>query len=114
VADSYYSRRSAQDPAWRDRQIAAARERKRRARAADPDAARRANTDYLRRHRAKVRAHGVTFRELLKRSPRDDRETLALVLAQEVASGRVDLKLGRLYVLNGTLPEDVKCALLDL
>lgn len=99
MAEGYYARRSARDPAWREAAIAAAAERKRRRRQSDPEACRVAQREAMRRWRARLRAHGLTFHELLLRVG-GERETLALVLNEEVRAGHVHLAAGR-YSLNG-------------
>jgi hypothetical protein len=114
VAESYYSARARRDPAWREQAIAAAADRKRRRRERDPEA-------FAERHRAeqqrcydKQAATGLTFAELHRRVG-GDRQTLASILKDEIAAGRIDyLGFSRRYRLNGGLPEDVKQALAGL
>lgn len=55
AAGSYYSRRSARDPDWRDAQIAAALERERRRREEDPDGLRAAAREKSARYRERIR-----------------------------------------------------------
>jgi hypothetical protein len=96
---TYYARRSARDPAWREAAIAAAVERKRRRRQTDPETVRVAHRLAMRRYRQKRRAHGLTFTELLFRVG-GDRSTLSTMLNEEVRRGRVHFAAGR-YSLNG-------------
>jgi hypothetical protein len=115
VEGSYYSRRSARDPAWRDAQIEGAKERERLRREADPDALRVARRLATRRCRAKQSAEGLTFAQLARRSPVPDRAVLALVLRDEVASGRIEYhSTSRRYRLNGGLDPGTRRAFLDL
>lgn len=111
---SYYAARARRDPDWRQAQIAAAAERYRRALAADPEHVR----DWSRGYRTKLREHALTITQLRERAAvahsDADRETLARVLRQEVAAGRVELVQGRYYRLNGALPADVVAALRGL
>jgi hypothetical protein len=111
---SYYARRSARDPGWREAAIAAAAERKRRRRERDPEAFRLAHLEEQRRCWQAQAASGLTFAELLRRVG-GDRETLAHVLRDELRRGRVEyLGLSRCYRVNGQLPEDVREALRNL
>jgi hypothetical protein len=58
---------------------------------------------------------GLTFDELLERSPVDDELTLRRVLRDELEAGRIEYSPAwRRFVLNGGLPHDVKAALVDL
>jgi hypothetical protein len=113
VAESYYAERSARDPEWRLRAIAAAAERYRRARDADRERV----LGHSRAYRSRLRRESLTMAQLRARAriahgDADD-ETLRRILRQEVAAGRVDL-VQRRYRLNGGLPDDVKHALRDL
>ena len=76
---SYYGKRAARDPAWHDQQLreAAAREARRRER--DPERVRAIRCAASARHRARQRAHGLTFQELWLRVG-GDREPLAWAL----------------------------------
>jgi hypothetical protein len=57
---------------------------------------------------------GLTFHELLLRSPCGP-ERLEIIPRDEIRRGRVEYhSTSRRYVLNGGLPEDVKLALQDL
>ena len=60
---SYYAERARRDPAGREAQVAAAVERERRRRERDPEAFRAARREAMRRYRAKLREHGLTFKE---------------------------------------------------
>jgi hypothetical protein len=112
---SYYARRSARDPAWREAQIAGAMERERIRREQDPEGLRAAQRERTRRTRERQRASGLTFADLLSNSPRPDPATLRLILREEVALGRIEyLASSRRYHLNGKLPADVRRALLEL
>jgi hypothetical protein len=66
----------------------------------------------MRRYRENLRAHGFTFHELLRRIG-GSRETLALILNDEVARGRVHRAAGR-YSLNGVLDAETREGLLAL
>jgi hypothetical protein len=112
VAETYYARRSARDPAWREQAIRSAAERKRRRLQLGPEAARAAHREAMRRYRARLRAQGLTFEQMLTRVG-GDREMLAHIIRDEQRLGRVHLAAGR-YVLNGQLPADVRQALIDL
>jgi hypothetical protein len=115
AAGTYYSRRSARDPAGREAQIQGARERERRRRELDPDGLRTARREATRRCREKQAAHGLTFQELLQRSPRNDPASLRLVLREEIALGRIEYhSTTRRFTLNGKLPAGVNRALRDL
>jgi hypothetical protein len=114
VAETYYARRAARDPAWRVRQLVEAAERERRRRKHDPDGFRAARRAATQRCREQQVAHGRTFTELL-RSTGADPAVLATVLRQEVERGIVEYhSTSRRYVLNGALPPSVKRALRDL
>jgi hypothetical protein len=121
-ATSYYASRSARDPEWRDAQIAAALDRDRKRREADPDGVREERRLATRRTRQRQRAHGLTFHELATSAAIAHSEagpaTLARILREEIARGRVEYHSTSrrfvLNVLNGGLSEDVKRALLDL
>jgi hypothetical protein len=120
----YYADRAARDPDWRRAQVAAAVERKRRARERDPEALRAAERAACHRYREKQREVGLTFRQLLDRSRETagrtsqsigDPEVLAWVLRDELRRGRIEYHAAtRRYALNGGLLEDVKAALLSL
>ena len=115
MADSYYARRSARDPGWREREIARVREAERRRREADPDGFRACRCEANRRYRERVAATGLTFQQLLEHSLVRDVATLQAVLRDELRRGRVTYNTTtRRYSLNGGLPEDVKLALRDL
>jgi hypothetical protein len=91
VADAatYYARRSARDPDWRQAQLAAAADREARRRAADPDRVRELDRRAARRSRRRQAVNGLTFHELLERSPTGDRTMLASVLRDELRLGRI-------------------------
>ena len=111
---SYYARRSAVDPEWREEQIAGATERDRCRREADLDAHRAAKREHTRRCRERQRQTGKTFHELV-RSTGADPAVLRVVLRDMVRRGQVDyLTTSRRYRLNGGVPEYVKNALRDL
>jgi hypothetical protein len=115
VVESYYAARSARDPHWREQQIAEAREREQRRRELDLGRFRAQRRDVDARYRARAAAHGLTFAELLLRSPRGDRESLQIVLNDELRRGRIDYcSTLRRYSMNGALPDDVRRALRDL
>lgn len=100
AGSSYYARRGARDPDWREQAIAAAGERNRRARKADPEHVR----DVSRRYRARLREHALTITQLKQRVPvRRDCADLRAVLAQELERGTVELVQGGYYRLNGKL-----------
>jgi hypothetical protein len=102
---SYYSRRAARDPGWRARQIAAAAERKRCARERDPESFRLAERAAQRRCWERQTASGLTFAELHRRVG-GNRQTLELIVREEVRRGHVDwLGLSRRYRPNGLDPE---------
>lgn len=102
---TYYSRRAARDPGWREEAIAAAAERKRRRRERDPEGFLLAHRAEQRRCYEKQVASGLTFAELHRRIG-GDRETLAYVLRSEVRRGRIDyLGFSRRYRMNGVDPE---------
>jgi hypothetical protein len=112
---SYYAERSARDPDWRAEQLREAAERDRRRRELDPDGYLQARRETARRARARQRAQGLTFQELLDRSPVNDPAVLAFVLRDEVRLGRIEYRsTSRRYLLNGGLPADVKAALRNL
>ena len=114
MPESYYRRRSARDPDWHRQQLEEARERDRRRRGADPDGERVRRREATAATRARRAASGYTFQELWRRVG-GERGTLARVLSDEVARGRVDYAgSSRRYILNGGLPADVRAALLAL
>jgi hypothetical protein len=114
VGESYYSRRSAVDPDWREQQLREAKEREARRRELDPETVRRQRREASARSRAKQASQGRTFHELLE-ATEGDPEVLRKVLRQEVELGRVELhSRSRRYIVNGGIPEDVKEALRDL
>lgn len=115
MAESYYAARSRRDSDWRLRAIAGALERERARRERDPEAFRARRREATARTRAWQVAYGLTFDELLRRSPLADPELLRLALNDLVRSGVVDYcGSSRRYVLNGGLDPDVKLALRDL
>lgn len=115
MAESYYARRSAGDPAWREQQLAGAREREAARRAADAEAFRPRHRANARRCRERQMASGLTFAQLLVRSPSANAERLRRVLREEVARGTIDYHPTTCrYQLNGRLPADVIEALRDL
>jgi hypothetical protein len=115
VAESYYSARSRRDPAWRRRVIAEQAERERARRERDPETFRARRRVATARSRAKQVAYGLTFTELLQRSPIPDPVMLRLVLNDELRRGRIDYcGSSRRYILNGALDDDTKIALRDL
>jgi hypothetical protein len=115
VGESFYAAKARADPRWRRRQIVQARAREIRRQAADPEVFRKAKRDTMRRTRERQRQTGLTFSELLERSPIGDPELLRLVLNSEVSIGRVVYRAStETYALNGGLPDDVKQALRDL
>ena len=67
---TYYARRSARDPEWRLQQLQEAKEREARHPGAELDHVRALARASSRRSRERQRARGLTFRELLARSPR--------------------------------------------
>ena len=67
---TYYALRSARDPKWRLQQLQEAKEREARRRGAELDHVRALARASSRRSRERQRARGLTFRELLARSPR--------------------------------------------
>ena len=68
----YYAARAARDPDWHEAQLRGAAERERRRRERDPDGYRAARREAARRCRERQRAHGLTFAQLLDRSPVQD------------------------------------------
>jgi hypothetical protein len=116
---SYYARRAARDPAWREAQLAAAAEREARRRERDPEGLRAARREATARCRERQAAHGLTLAQLeraclLDTYPRP-RETLARVLRELVASGVVDYhSTSRRYQLNGGLDAETVAALRQL
>jgi uncharacterized protein YeaO (DUF488 family) len=88
---SYYSRRSARDPAWREQARAASAERCRRALERDPEHVR----DFSRRYRARLREQALTFtqlREAAQVAHSDaDEATLARVLPESLSALSDDL-----------------------
>jgi CRP-like cAMP-binding protein len=113
VADSYYARRSARDPAWHEQQLREAAEREQRRRELDPEGFRAQRRDVDRRYRERVVQHGLTFAELHRRVG-GDRETLQTVLNSQRARGTIDYSSTmRRYSLNGIDPA-LREALLDL
>ena len=112
---SYYAERSARDPAWREEQLAGAAERERRRRESDPEGILAARRAISARRRERQRAHGLTFAELLARSPVSDPAVLRLVLNDEVRRGTVEYhSTTRRYTLNGALDAETRAALLLL
>jgi hypothetical protein len=110
VAESNYAARSRRDPAWREEQLAGAAERERRRRELDPEGVRAARREATRRTRARQGQSGLTFYELLQRIG-GDRQTLALVLRDEVAAGRIDYHASsRRYSVNGGLDPELRAA----
>lgn len=87
-AASYYARRSARDPDWRQAQLAAAAEREARRRQSDPERVRELDRLAARRTRRRQTARGLTFAQLLA-AIGGDRATLVAVLNSERAAGRV-------------------------
>ena len=115
MAESYYAERAARDPEWRRQAIAGALERERARRERDPEAFRARRREATARTRARQVAHGLTFTELLRRSPVADRVSLTTVMNDLVRSGLVDFhSSSQRYELNGGLPADVRLALRDL
>ena len=115
MAESYYAARSRRDPAWRKRQLREAVERERRRRELDPEKARAIRREGSRRCRARQAERGLTFHQLLARSPRRNAATLRHILREEVALGRIVYRsTSRRFELNGHLPAEVKEALADL
>jgi hypothetical protein len=113
VAETYYSVRSARDPAWHRQQLLEAAERERRRRELDPEGVRESRRLATRRCRAKQQSEGLTFFELWQRVG-GDREILARILSQEVRRGRIDyLSSSRRYHLNG-VDHELRAALLWL
>jgi hypothetical protein len=166
---SYYARRSARDPEWRERQLREARERERRRREEDPQSFLSAHRKASRRYRARLRRkdpkrwrelkakraalererralfspaeraeasraaverkrrrraraksvvtdlapRGLTFEELLERSPIGDAALLRRVLSSEIELGRVEFD-GDVYSVNGGLDPGIREALLAL
>jgi glycine/D-amino acid oxidase-like deaminating enzyme len=108
---SYYARRAARDPAWRQTQVAAAAKRYRRQLEHDPEQV----AAWSRRYREQLRDHALTISQLRERAHVEhehaDRQTLRRILREEVEAGRVELVQGRYYRLNGSLPDDVVAAL---
>ncbi len=115
---SYYGERSARDPDWREAQLREPAVREARRRAADPEHVRAIRRAASARHRARQRQHGLTLAELQALvGPRTGSgvETLARVLAEEVAAGRVDfLSSTRCYRLNGGIDLETREALRQL
>jgi hypothetical protein len=89
VADSYYARRSARDPAWHAQQLREAAAREQRRREADPEGFRRARRQIDADYRRRIATHGLTFAELHRRVG-GDRLTLLTVLNSERARGTID------------------------
>ena len=111
---SYYSRRSARDPDWREAQIREAGERELRRREADAEGFRCARRQVSRRHRERHAAHGLTFYELWLRVG-GERHSLELVLRDELRRGRVDYhSSSRRYSVNGGVSPELRAALLEL
>jgi hypothetical protein len=106
---TYYSRRAARDPGWREEAIVAAAERYRRAKERDPELVRQPSRDY----RERLRRRSLTITQLAERTAAADLETLRFVLRDEVRRGRIELVQGRYYRLNGVDPE-LRAALLLL
>jgi hypothetical protein len=110
---TYYAERARRDPTWRRAQIAAARERYERAKAADPDRVR----EWSRRYRERLRAGSMTFAELRRSCLLDNypdaENTLRRIIAEEVRAGRVEIVQRRLR-LNGAIDEATKQALAEL
>jgi hypothetical protein len=94
VAETYYARRSARDPEWREQQIREAKERESRRREADPEGLRAARREATRRTRERQAARGLTFHELRERCLVRDEETLRFVLRDEIPprTDRVSLR----------------------
>jgi hypothetical protein len=111
VPESYYAARSRRDPAWRQEQIASATQRGRGRRAADPGGYRAARREDSRRCRERQRERGLTFGELLERSP-GDAQTLRRILREEVGLGRITwLASSRRFALDGKLDAETTKAL---
>jgi hypothetical protein len=116
---TYYARRSARDPAWRERQLLEAREREARRREADPKDLRRRRREATARCRARQAAAGLTFARLLERAAiwhdQAGPKVLAAVLRDEVRRGRIVYHpTTRCFQLNGHIPLDVVEALRGL
>jgi hypothetical protein len=119
VAATYYSRRSARDPDWREKQTDARRERERRQREEDPNGSASSAAVRTRTVARDARADGPcassrTLRKLLERVGGDP-ATLRIILREEIERGVIEYhSTSRRYVLNGGLPEDVKAALREI
>lgn len=111
---SYYARRSVRESARSEQARAAAAQRYRRAMPPIPSTCATTATAI----RAKLRQHAVTITHLRERAAIAHSDaggrTLARILREEVAGGRVELVPGRYYRLNGKLPADVGRALRQL
>jgi hypothetical protein len=79
---SYYARRSARDPEWRDAQIREAMERQRIRREEDPEGVRDERRRAARKTRARQRETGLTFHELASRAAVQHSETGPRTLAR--------------------------------
>ena len=111
---TYYGERSARDPAWREQQLREAKEREARHRELDLEGVRAARREATARMRARQRARGRTFHQLLEATGGSP-ELLAWVLRDELRRGRIEYhSTSRRYVLNGGIPEEVKAALREL
>jgi hypothetical protein len=119
VAETYYARRSARDPEWREQQLREAKEREAGRREEDPERLKAANREATRRCRERQAASGRTLHELKARIGRrtgSPAEAIATILADEVRRGRVTYHstTRRFELRRDAFPPDVIAALRDL